>query len=121
MPKSTDMLPMPSAYFQLLLREFGRTPELEAALRDGTGVAAGDIPTEITVGQQRRQVRNVAHLAPPGWALQGGDLFDASTHGPVAFAGLSAPTLGDGMTVVTRNVSDFTPTGVTTFNPWVMG
>lgn len=34
---------------------------------------------------------------------------------------IAATALLHGMTVATRNVSDFAPTGVQTFNPWVEG
>ncbi|MGH7895572.1 MAG: AraC family transcriptional regulator ligand-binding domain-containing protein [Candidatus Binatia bacterium] len=102
MRKWTDTLPMPSAYFQLALRELGGTPEREAALREGTGIASDDPSAEITLGQQLRQIRNINHLHPPGWALGIGTLFDASTHGPVGFAAVSAPTLADSLVVVAR-------------------
>lgn len=31
---------------------------------------------------------------------------------------IAATALGQGMTLVTRNISDFQPTGVTLLNPW---
>jgi len=37
---------------------------------------------------------------------------------PVRDGLIAATALVHGMTVVTRNVSDFEPTGVSTFNPW---
>jgi len=109
MPKSADMLPMPIAYFQLMLREFGKTPALEAALREGTGVAVVDPGEEITVGQQFRQLRNANRILPSGWALYAAALPDAAAHGPLAFAALSAPTLADSVAVITRFVQVRTP------------
>lgn len=38
---------------------------------------------------------------------------------PVRDGLIAATALIHGMTVVTRNVADFEPTGVTVFNPWV--
>jgi len=39
----------------------------------------------------------------------------AAENGPV----IAATALVHGMSVVTRNVADFVPTGVALFNPWV--
>ena len=102
MPTWTSRLPVPVAYFDLICREFGGTPEAEAALREGTGVAAGEPGGEITLGQQLRQIRNVNRLCPPGWSLDLGRVLDAATHGPVGFAAVSAPTLADAFAVVAR-------------------
>lgn len=93
---------MPGAYFQLVLRQFGGTPERDAALCAGTGIAVDALPDRITLGQQLQQLRNVNHLEPPGWAFGTGTLVDAATHGPVAFAALSAPTLGEALDVLAR-------------------
>ncbi len=101
MRKWADALPMPIAYFQLVLRELGRTPEARAALCEGTGVAL-DASADITLGQQIRQIRNLNRLSPAGWSLQVGALFDASTHGPVAFAAVSAPSLTESLAVLAR-------------------
>ncbi|OFZ66645.1 MAG: twitching motility protein PilT [Betaproteobacteria bacterium RBG_16_56_24] len=38
---------------------------------------------------------------------------------PVRDGLIAATALVHGMTVVTRNVADFEPTGVSTFNPWI--
>jgi AraC-like DNA-binding protein len=93
---------MPSAYFELALREFGCSAEAEAALREGTGVTSGEPGCEITLGQQLRQVRNINRLQPPGWGLRLGSRFEAATHGPVGFAALSAPTLATAVSVIER-------------------
>jgi len=98
----TSRLPVPIAYFDLICREFGGSPEAEAALREGTGVAAGEPGGEITLGQQLRQIRNVNRLRPPGWSLELGGVLDAATHGPVGFAAVSAPTLADAFAVIAR-------------------
>src|SRR5262245_5375363 len=93
---------MTSAYFELALREFGRTPEAEAALRAGTGVDATAPGGEITLGQQLVQIRNLNRRERPGWALRLGNRFEAAPHGPLAFAAVSAPTLADSLAVLER-------------------
>ena len=98
----TTGLPMPSTYFELVVRAFGVTAAVEAALREGTGVAPEVPGAEITLGQQLAQVRNTNRLLPPGWGLRVGRLFEPSTHGPLGFAAVSAPTLADSLAVVER-------------------
>jgi AraC-like DNA-binding protein len=103
--RSFESLPMPLAYFWLLLREFGGSPEAEAALLAGTGVAPGaqaDPAAEGTLGQTLALIRNLAARLPPGWALTGGSAFHASTHGPLGFAAVSAPSLGAALEVIER-------------------
>jgi len=102
MPKATSRLPVPAAYFDLICREFGGTPQAETAMRAGTGVAAQEPGSEITLGQQLRQIRNVNRLRPPGWSLEIGSILDAATHGPVGFAAVSAPTLAESLKVIAR-------------------
>jgi len=93
--RSFESLPMPMAYFWLLLREFGGTPEAEAALLEGTGVTQDDPAAEGTLGQTLALVRNLAARLPGGWALTAGSSFHAATHGPLGFAAVSAVALGD--------------------------
>jgi len=101
--RSFESLPMPMAYFWLLLREFGGSPDAEAALLEGTGVAPGADPAdEGTLGQTLALVRNLAARLPPGWALGAGSRFHTSTHGPLGFAAVSAPTLGAALDVIER-------------------
>jgi AraC-like DNA-binding protein len=100
-----DRLPMPAAYFELALRQFGTTQFLRDALLAGTGVSAAQLAepgAEITLGQQLQQVRNLNRLAPAGWALGIGTSFHASTHGPLGFAVVSAATLGEALDLVAR-------------------
>lgn len=93
---------MPSTYFELALREFGGSAELDAALREGTGVGSEEAGGEIMLEQQLRQVRNINRLQPPGWGLRIGSRFGAAAHGPVGFAALSAPTLATAVAVIER-------------------
>jgi AraC-like DNA-binding protein len=103
--RAAESLPMPIAYFHLVLREFGGEPAARAALLAGTDVTPQQLAepgAEITVGQQFRQFQNVARLLPEGWGLRAGSGFHATTHGPVGFAAVSAPTLGDSLAVLAR-------------------
>jgi AraC-like DNA-binding protein len=93
---------MSAAYFELALREFGGSPEKDAALREGTGVTAHVRDGEITLGQQLQQVRNLNRLEPGGWGLRLGRRFEVATHGPVGYAAVSAPTLADSLSVIAR-------------------
>jgi AraC-like DNA-binding protein len=101
-PTGISRLPVPIAYFDLVCREFGRSPAAEAALREGTGVVPGEAGGEITLGQQLCQIRNVNRLRAPGWSLDLAGVLDAATHGPVGFAAVSAPTLADAFAVIAR-------------------
>ncbi len=96
---------MPAAYFLLILREHGKTASLRAALLEGTGVregSLGEASAEVTLGQLLRFVGNATALLEPGWALGMGSRFHASTHGPLGFATVSAPTLGKSFEMLAR-------------------
>jgi AraC-like DNA-binding protein len=96
---------MTPAYFALILRGYGRTADERRALLDGTGVDEDALARrgfEITLGQQLRQIRNASRLLDDGWALALGARCHAATHGPIGFAAASAPTLRDGIAVMTR-------------------
>src|SRR5262249_5803788 len=83
------LLPMSSAYLTLILRDWGTSPKLRAALPEGTGISADSAdapPPEITLGQQLRQVSNACRLFDPDWALLTGARFHAITHGPIGAA-----------------------------------
>lgn len=105
--RAVDALPMPGAYFWLILRRFGRTPELAARIVDGTGIdaqqAMASAPDdEIALGQILRQARNLAALLGPGWGLELGRSLDAGAHGSLGVAAASAPTLADALSVLER-------------------
>jgi AraC-like DNA-binding protein len=102
MPKWTDRLPMPNAYFLMMLREFGNTPEKRAAILAGIDEEAAAATGEITLGQQLRQIRNLSRLERPGWALKIGGKFGPAVHGPVGIACVSAETLRDGLSTMAR-------------------
>ena len=97
-----DLLPVPATYTRVLLQ---RLAGAEDRLLSGTGLVAGNhpFPSEITVLPQLQVFRNamsIAHRAD--WALEFGRLLNISSHGPLGFAALSAPTLGEGLRVLAR-------------------
>jgi AraC-like DNA-binding protein len=102
--RSALALPMPAAYFRLLLRRYGGSPTAAAALVADTDVDPEHLAAsgEITLGQQLTQFRNLAAREAPGWGLDAGSGFEASTHGPLGFACASAPTLGAALDVLAR-------------------
>ena len=93
-------LPTPSTYARILLQ---RWPEHAAALlrdADLTGQILARTPT-ITVAQQLQIFTNAMHIdTRTNWALDLGEHLDISSHGPIGFAALSAPTLGEGLEVL---------------------
>lgn len=102
MPHPLDLLPVPATYTRVLLQ---RLAGAEERLLSGTGLTAAthSFPSEITVVQQLQVFRNamsIAHRAD--WALEFGRLLNISSHGPLGFAALSAPTLGEGLRVLAR-------------------
>ncbi|MBF7731438.1 AraC family transcriptional regulator [Pseudomonas sp. N040] len=101
MINSLDLLPVPATYTRVLLQ---RLAGAEARLLSGTGLAAGsNLPVEITVAQQLQVFRNAMSIAQrPDWGIEFGRLLNISSHGPLGFAALSAPTLGEGLQVLAR-------------------
>jgi AraC-like DNA-binding protein len=105
--RAIDALPMPAAYFRLILRRFGHTPALVAQILEGTGIdretaessGPGDV---IRVEQQLQQVRNLSLAVGPAWALEAGQRFGTAAHGDQAAAIASAPDLGAALHLVER-------------------
>ncbi len=100
-------LPMPAAYFRLLLRRFGRSPERAAAILDGTGVAVADAmaaaPEQaIQLWQQLRQLENLVRLEPAGWALELGGALQGSAHGTLGAATAAAGDLAEALALIER-------------------
>jgi len=95
---------MPSGYFSLILRGQGLSAQAEAALLEGTGISEATLTagSDITLGQQLRQIRNAAKLLDPGWALEMGTRLTAVTHGPLSFAAVCAPSMRDGLQAMMR-------------------
>jgi AraC-like DNA-binding protein len=96
-------LPTPPTYFRITLRELGTTPTRRADLLDGTGVTDAqltDAAAEITLGQQLLQMRNATRIGHQGWSLDVGRRFDLGAQGPLGFAMISAPTMGNSFDVM---------------------
>jgi AraC-like DNA-binding protein len=105
--RAIDALPMPAAYFKLVLRRFGQSPERAARILEGTGIDPADAMASapddvIGLGQQLRQVRNLLGLASPGWGLEIGRALDGAAHGILGVATTSAPSLAEALSVLER-------------------
>ncbi len=102
MSRDIAALPNPVTYARLLLQ---RWPGKATAILRGTGLRAADLPrlSGITTERQLQVLRNVMEMAGrPDWALDFGRQLGVSAHGPLGFAALSAPTLGEGLEVLAR-------------------
>ena len=102
MPHPLDLLPVPATYTRVLLQ---RLAGAEERLLAGTGLLpeSSNLPSEITVAQQLQVFRNAMTIAQrPDWGVEFGKLLNISSHGPLGFAALSAPTLGEGLEVLAR-------------------
>lgn len=76
----------------------------EALLR-GSGLDAGDLADhqrEVTAAQELRVVRNLLSAAPGITGARVGSAYHASVFGPLGFALLNSPTLGDAANVGLR-------------------
>jgi AraC-like DNA-binding protein len=92
----------PSTYTRLLL---SRWPGKADALLAGTGLDAATVSDApyLTAAQQLEILRNAALLSGrPDWALDFGRQLNIHSHGPLGFAALSAPTLGEGLDVLAQ-------------------
>jgi len=100
MPHPLDLLPVPATYTRVLLQ---RLAGFEERLLAGTSLLpdSSNLPGEITVAQQLQIFRNAMAIARrPDWGVVFGKLLNISSHGPLGFAALSAPTLGEGLEVL---------------------
>ncbi|MGE3773328.1 MAG: AraC family transcriptional regulator ligand-binding domain-containing protein [Gammaproteobacteria bacterium] len=108
-PEDFDQVTMPNTSIRLLMQEFAD----HAAIAEGTGIppeALADYPHPLTVRQALRCIANVLPLRPgPDWHLQWGKRMAENFHGAVTVAGLTAPTLGDGLDVFIRYMPDRVP------------
>jgi AraC-like DNA-binding protein len=93
-------LPTPTTYTRILFQHW---PGFETELLNGTGLSVEQIRRQpnITVAQQLGIFGNtMRHFEDTAWTLELADALDISSHGPLGFAALSAPTLGDGFAVL---------------------
>ena len=99
---SIAKLPTPTTYARILLQ---RWPEHADALLHDTDLTALLLAqtSTITVAQQLQMFDNAMHLdTRKNWALDLAEHLDISSHGPLGFAALSAPTLGEGLDVLAQ-------------------
>jgi len=97
MPGEYQNLPCPTAYVRLLLQA---SPKDGRRLLAHTGLTeeALAVQPSITVREQLQIFRNARALSGDNhWALNFGRQLSISSHGPLGFAAISAPTLGEGM------------------------
>ncbi len=104
---SKNALPMTADYFRLIVRHFGRTPELTAEIIKGTGVdlasaESSEASEPILLEQQLQQIRNVSRIVGSDWALEIGPRFGTAAHGEFASAAASAPDLGAALQILER-------------------
>jgi AraC-like DNA-binding protein len=100
MSHPADSLPCPSTYSRLLLQ---RWPTVAGHLLAGTGLSPDMLVHQgvITVSQQLQVLRNARVVAArDDWALDFGRQLNINSHGPLGFAAISAPTLGEGITTL---------------------
>lgn len=108
-PDDFDHVLMPNTYIRLLAQEFAE----HEVIAEGTGIPPAllaDYPHPLTVRQALRCIANVLPLRPGrDWHLQWGKRMAENFHGAVTVAGLTAPTLGDGLDVFVRYMPDRVP------------
>ncbi|MBT4522165.1 MAG: AraC family transcriptional regulator [Halieaceae bacterium] len=98
MPHPVARLPVPSTYAKILLQQ----PLYSSDLLSHSGLTAESLGASerITVAQQLQVFRNALLLAKtPEWGLKLGQRLNVNSHGPLGFAALCAPTIGDGLDV----------------------
>ncbi len=87
---------MTMGYFRLILRRFGTTPELRAAILEGTGVTEAtldDPNAHIDLYQQISQNENLDVLLGEGWVTIAPELWAHPAHGAFGVAAITAPDL----------------------------
>ncbi|MFK8049504.1 MAG: AraC family transcriptional regulator ligand-binding domain-containing protein [Halioglobus sp.] len=93
-------LELSAAYARLTLQTQHVAP---SDILGGTGLEAGDLTDLEYIDWQvlAAMYRNLNHhLSSPAWAARMGARFHITAHGPLGFAALSAPTLGDALDVM---------------------
>ena len=95
-------LPVPSTYARLLVQ---RWPARAQDLLAGSGLTSAILAAQATISvtQQLQIFRNAGRLSGRSdWAIDFGRQLNMNSHGPLGFAALSAPTLGEGIDVLSR-------------------
>jgi AraC-like DNA-binding protein len=112
MPEAIHARPVPTSYFQLILRRFGDTPAARTAILRGTGITEAQISDSqvaVSFAQQLRQFENMERLHGEGWALIAPDIWRPAAHGTLGVAVVAAPTVGAAVEIVVRYISTHTP------------
>ncbi|MGH7022810.1 MAG: AraC family transcriptional regulator ligand-binding domain-containing protein [Caulobacteraceae bacterium] len=107
MPDPIDVRPAPMGYFNLIVRRFGESDALRAAILDGVGITEAELDdprTEINFTQQMRQLENVNRLFGEGWTLDVPELWRPAAHGALGVAVMTAPTVGAALEVLGKYV-----------------
>jgi len=102
----------PATYFQQIVRRFGDSAAMRAAILEGTGVSVDEIdraPVEITPAQQFRQFDNMNLLFGEGWPLSAPELWRPSAHGALGVAVASAPDAGSAMHIMAKYITAHAP------------
>lgn len=99
-----NALPSPAAYTRVLLQS-GQFTAADLLAGTSLDTAALRHRDHLTVGEQIRIFRNAQALAAGTgvaneWAIRYGRRLHVNSHGPLGFAALSAPTMGDGLDVL---------------------
>lgn len=104
--RAVGKLPMPAAYFNLVLRMYGRSRSATERLLHGTGISEADARTlapdePIRLWQAIQQVRNLG-FEHADWGLELGRMLQNAAHGTLGVAAASAPTLAEALSTLER-------------------
>ena len=98
-------VPAPAGYMRLLLRGFGTTPELRAALLEGVDVDEATLNrpgAEATLYSFMTFSTNLLRIVGEDWPLQALAVWGTATQGALELAVRSAATAGDGIEILAR-------------------
>jgi len=96
-------VPAPATYVRLLLRRFATTPELRAALLEGTDIdeeRLKDPAAEVTLFSYCIISDNLCRVIGEAWPLDAMAAWSTATQGALEVAVRSAPTVGDGVDIL---------------------
>ena len=97
-------VPAPATYVRLLLRRFATTPELRAALLAGADIdeeRLKDPAAEVTLFTYCIVSDNLCRVIGETWPLEVMAAWSTATQGALEVAVRSAPTVGDGVDILT--------------------
>lgn len=99
LPRPADVR-LPSRYFKLILRHFGGSPELRAAILEGTGLCEADLDDpslELSLAQQINQHRNMIRLFGESWVVDVPEIWGYTLFGSLSAASQYATNLDDAL------------------------